>query len=129
MTKAPRRTGGAQAGVYEPSLAVLRDRLAAAPPTKRARQAQGFLRIAETHLRLVEAMLESGLEDRPQLRKPTLTQRLRAGLETGTFALQNAPVLLADLDRAAAGDRQAQLRVTGYLQVPGVLEALDVADE
>lgn len=103
----------------------LRQRLAAVPDTKRARQVLDHLRIAESRIALVQAMLDSGLEDKSLSGKPTYTQRLRLALESGRIKTPNAGELLADLDRARAGDRAAQERVVAYLKLPGVLDALD----
>lgn len=103
----------------------LRARIDKAPDTDRTRQARNYLRLAETHLKLVQMMLDHGLEDRPKPHKPTWTQLLQKGLESGTFKPANAAGLLTDLDRARAGNRTAKERVISYLESPGVLEALD----
>lgn len=95
----------------------LAELLEAKPTTPRERTAQAYVRLAL-------AMCNAGLEPRPAPRKQTYAQRLRLGLETGRFAPPNAPALLGDLNRAAAGDREAQQRVVDYLNLPGVLGAL-----
>ena len=103
----------------------LRTRLDEGPDTERTRQARNYLRLAETHLKLAQTMLDHGLEDRPAPRKPTWSERLRMGLESGMFKPANASALLDDLNRARTGDRKAKERVISYLESPGVLEALD----
>lgn len=103
----------------------LRERLLAAPATKRTHQAQNYLRIAEAQLILVKTMLKSGLDDRPLPHKLTHAQRLLQALKLGTFKPPNAAALREDFDRAHAGDRAAKERIINYLRTPGVLEALD----
>lgn len=103
----------------------LRARIDKAPHTERTRQARNYLRLAETHLKLVQIMLDHGLEDRPKPCKPTWSELLRTGLESGTFKPANAAALLDDLTRARAGNCEAKERVISYLESPGVLEALD----
>ena len=112
--------GGGGSGAVKATLAYLRPRLAEAPLTKRARRAQDYLRLGEHYIRLAEATLATGLDDRPVPRKLTWSQRLRQGLETGTFNPPNADALLADLDRARAGDHEAQERIISYLRTDGV---------
>ena len=132
---------GAEAGGAQHSgaagkeiIADLKARLYRFPHTSRTRKADTYLHYAENHAHaaqkycaLVTAMIERGLDDTPlePPREPTYVQRLRMGLESGTFKPANAAALLVDLDRARSGDRKAKERVIRYLESPGVLEALD----